>query len=76
MRYLAIWLLCCVSAVAHSQSDKEMKLQAIYNQHAATSAQFGKALTSVAQRACADFHATAAENILADPKRASNTSEE
>jgi len=73
MKYLVVLLLCCIGAFASTAAERELQLQTIYSQHAATSAALGKPFTAVAQSSCADIHATAAERILPNPTDAKVT---
>jgi hypothetical protein len=50
--------------------DTELKLREIYNEHASASERGGQKLSALAERNCADLHATAAESILAKPAEA------
>jgi len=51
-------------------ADTELKLREIYNEHANASERGGQKLSALAERNCADLHATAAELILANPAKA------
>lgn len=51
-------------------ADTDLKLREIYNEHASTSEGGGQKLSMLAERYCADLHATAAELILANPAKA------
>jgi hypothetical protein len=71
MKYLVVLLISLsICAVGESQSDREMKLQAIYTQHSNLSASFGDPVKSLAEQSCADLHAKAAESILEHPAKA------
>ena len=51
-------------------ADTELKLRETYSEHANASERGGQKLSALAERNCADLHATAAELILANPTKA------
>jgi hypothetical protein len=51
-------------------ADTDLKLREIYNEHANASERGGQKLSALAERNCANLHATAAELILANPAKA------